>query len=150
MPKEPLPNLLTTIRNAIFGRKMTYVHPPIPNQDSIRTARRKLASFQLRTGEWIVFAKANARGHETNTRKDEHGKDIPFEVDTQLKLIGTEGTNEKSDTGYAGPNPAMFQTISLILPIQVDGVAQFELWATTQGGGQVGISDIVVTGIREA
>ena len=140
MPKEPLPSLFTTIRNAIFGRHTLYVHPPIPDPVGyIDGTRKKVASFQLRTGEWIVFAKANAVGYGGNTK----------EVDTQLKLVGTEGTKApKSDTAYASPSPLVGASMSLILAFQVDNVAQFELWAATQGG-MAEIKDIVVTGIRE-
>jgi hypothetical protein len=108
-------------------KRLIYAHPSIPGR--MIEGERRLATFSLGEGQWIVIAKAAVKGYGGNDRQ----------VDCRLKLVGTETIQGQprvvQDESYESPSPLLGSTVMVMLPIEIEKAAEFDLMAGTQFGG---------------
>lgn len=121
-----------------FKFRLLYVHPPIASTQSF-VGLKKVDTFSLRTGQWIVFAKASAKGSGGNDGL----------TDCRLKIVGSEGGVTASDESYGAPAPLLGTTMTVMLPFNVVSSADFYLEAGVQGAPAEFVH-MVITAVRDA
>lgn len=129
--------IVNKVVEALGFAGMFYVHPSI--QDTgIFQGIKQVAEFRLGPGQWIIIAKASAKGHGGNNGP----------TDCRLKIFGTEGSRVSSDESYGSPLPLLGTSITVLLPFTVETGAQFQLQTAIQGP-QAEFVHISLSAIRE-
>jgi hypothetical protein len=123
---------------AAIKKRMLHIHPRV-NDTGPFNGSRKVASFTLGTGQWLVIAKASARGYGGNEGL----------ADCRLMIVGTEGDVSASDESYGSPAPLLYTTMTVLLPFKVADAAQFVLYADVQTQ-QAEFLKIVATAVRDS
>lgn len=116
---------------------MFYVHPSI--QDTgIFQGIKQVATFRLGPGQWLIIAKASAKGYGANNGP----------TDCRLMVVGTEGSRVSSDESYGSPLPLLGTSMTVLLPFKVETHAQFHLQTDVQGQ-QAEFVHIALSAIRD-
>ena len=113
--------LVNRVLVALGFAGMLYIHPSIPDT-GIFQGLKQVATFSLGPGQWIIVAKASAKGHGGNDGL----------TDCRLRVDGTEGSAKSSDESYGSPPPLLGTSMTVLLPFKVETRAQFQLQAGVQ------------------